>query len=191
MPLPAFVTVVSGLPRSGTSMVMQMVHAGGIPAVTDGVRSADPDNPRGYFELERVKSLRTDRAWVAEARGKVIKVIHMLVPELPVDQDYRVLFVERDLDEVLASQQKMLTRLGRPGAAIPSERLRAVFQSQLRQVREWLAQQPRFQVLPIPYASVVQDPRAAAATINRWLGGGLEEAAMTAAVDASLYRNRH
>ncbi len=191
MQLPAFLTVVSGLPRSGTSMVMQMVHAGGLPAVTDGVRIADPDNPRGYFEFERVKALRTDRSWLPEARGKVIKVIHMLLPELPVDQDYRVLFVERDLDEVLASQQKMLTRLGRPGAALPPERLRAAFQSQLHQVRGWLAQQPRFQVLPVEYASVVQDPRAAAAAINRWLGGGLDEAAMAAAVDANLYRNRH
>jgi hypothetical protein len=188
---PTFVTVVSGLPRSGTSMVMQMVHAGGMPAVTDGVRIADPDNPRGYFELERVKSLRTDRSWLPEARGKVIKVIHMLLPELPVDQDYRVLFVERDLDEVIASQQKMLTRLGRPGAALPSERLRAAFQGQLRQVREWLAQRPQFQVLPVQYAAVVREPRAAAAAINRWLGGGLDETAMAVAVDPHLYRNRH
>lgn len=190
MSLPSFVTIVSGLPRSGTSMVMQMVHAGGIPACTDGVRGADPDNPRGYFELERVKALRADRSWLPEARGKVIKVIHMLLPELPTDLDYRVLFVERDLGEVIASQQKMLARLGRPGAALAPERLVAAFQSQLRQVREWLAQQPRFQVRSLQYAAVVQDPRAAASSINQWLGGGLDEGAMAASVDASLYRNR-
>jgi hypothetical protein len=190
MPPRNFVTLVSGLPRSGTSMVMQMLHAGGMPIVTDGLRPPDPDNPRGYFEFERVKALRTDRAWLDDATGKAVKVIHMLLPELPADREYRVLFVERDLDEVLASQQKMLARLGRAGAALPRDRLRAAFESQCRQVREWLAQRPCFQVMPLAYAEVVADPNRAARTIRDWLGDGLDAARMAASVDAGLYRNR-
>ena len=138
-----------------------------------------------------MKILRKDGSWLPEARGKLIKVIHMLLPELPVDQDYRVLFVERDLDEVIASQEKMLARLGRPGAGLSRERLRAVFQAQLRQVRDWLAQQPRFQVMSVHYSAVIQEPFVAAAAINHWLGGALDESAMAASVDANLYRNRN
>lgn len=189
--MPHFVTVVSGLPRSGTSMVMQMVHAGGVPALVDGVRAADDDNPRGYFEFERVKALRADKAWLDDAVGKVVKVIHMLLPELPDDRDYRVLFLERDLDEVVASQQKMLARLGRAGGGLPPERLKAAFATQLQAVDATLARRPRTRVLRLGYRDVVGDPAAAATRINAFLDGGLDEAAMRAAVDAGLYRNRN
>jgi hypothetical protein len=185
-----FVTIVSGLPRSGTSMLMQMVHAGGLPAVTDGERVADADNPRGYFEFERVKALRTDKGWLDEAEGKVVKVIHMLLPELPDDREYRVVFVERDLDEVVASQQTMLARLGKPGGALPPERLKAAFGAQLQQVSAVLAGRPRTAVLRIAYKEVIADPVGAAARIDEFLGGGLDRAAMAASVDAGLYRNR-
>ena len=96
-----FTTIVSGLSRSGTSAAMQMIVAGGIPALTDGQRTADDDNPRGYYEFERVKSLRADKAWLDLAQGKVVKVIHLLRPELPADRPYRVVFMERDLREVV------------------------------------------------------------------------------------------
>ncbi|MFM1873126.1 MAG: hypothetical protein RL398_2548 [Planctomycetota bacterium] len=185
-----FVTIVSGLPRSGTSMLMQMVHAGGLPAVTDGERVADADNPRGYFEFERVKALRTDKGWLDEAEGKVVKVIHMLLPELPDDREYRVVFVERDLDEVVASQQTMLARLGKPGGALPPERLKAAFGAQLQQVSAVLAGRPRTAVLRIAYKEVIADPVGAAARIDEFLSGGLDRAAMAGSVDAGLYRNR-
>ena len=184
------ITVVSGLPRSGTSMVMQMVHAGGVPAVADGVRRADDDNPRGYFEFERVKALRTDKGWLDAAAGKVVKVVHMLLAELPDDRDYRVLLLERDLDEVLASQRKMLDRLGKTGGGLSPDRMKAAFTAQLRAVDAMLAGRPRMPVLRLVYRDVVADPAASAAAINAFLGGGLDEAAMRAAVDATLYRNR-
>jgi hypothetical protein len=171
-------------------MVMQMVHAGGLPALVDGIRAADDDNPRGYLEFERVKALRTDQAWLDDAVGKVVKVIHLLLPELPAERDYRVLFLDRDLDEVLESQRKMLVRLGKPGGALPPERLKAVFTTQLKAVAAAMAGRPRTQLLHLPYQDVVGDPAQAAARINQFLGGGLDEAAMGAAVDPNLYRNR-
>ena len=186
----SFVTVVSGLPRSGTSMVMQMVHAGGMPALIDGVRAADDDNPRGYLEFERVKFLRSDQAWLDDAAGKVVKIIHLLLPELPADRDYRVLFLDRDLDEVVESQRKMLARLNRQGGALPPERLKAAFAAQLQSVSAVLAGRPRTRLLRLPYRDVIAESATAAARINEFLGGCLDEVAMCGAVDPSLYRNR-
>ena len=134
-----FVTIVSGLPRSGTSMAMQMISAGGIAPLTDALRTADADNPRGYYELERVKALRTDKSWLDEARGKVVKVIHMLVPELPDDRAYRVVFLDRDVREVVKSQSTMLARNAKTGATMAPERLMAVYGAQLTQVHACLA----------------------------------------------------
>jgi len=185
-----FVTIVSGLPRSGTSMAMQMIVAGGIPPVTDGLRAADADNPRGYFEFERVKQLRTDKAWLDDARGHVVKVIHMLVTELPDDRPYRVVFLDRDLREVVKSQSTMLARNAKAGGALAPERLMAVYEAQLRQVHAWLAARQNFSVLPVKHADLIRDAAREARAINAFLGDGLDEAAMAAAVDPSLHRNR-
>ncbi len=185
-----FTTVVSGLPRSGTSMAMQMIVAGGIAPVTDALRAADEDNPKGYYEFERVKNLRTDKAWLDEARGKVVKVIHMLVPELPDDRAYRVVFLDRDLREVVKSQSTMLARSAKAGGALPPERLMAVYAQQLAQVHAWLAARPNFRVLAVRHADFMQDPCAQAERVAAFLGGGLDVAAMAAAVDPSLHRNR-
>jgi len=173
-----FTTVVSGLPRSGTSMAMQMIVV------------ADADNPRGYYEFERVKSLRTDKAWLDDARGKVVKVIHMLVPELPDDRPYRVVFLERDLREVVKSQATMLARGAKAGGALPPERLMAIYEQQLRQVHAWLAARPNFRVLSVRHADFIRDAAAQAKAIGEFLGGDLDVAAMGAAVDPSLHRNR-
>jgi len=185
-----FVTVVSGLPRSGTSLAMQMLQAGGIAPVTDGARVQDEDNPRGYLEFERVKHLRTDKAWLAEAMGRAVKVIHLLLAELPDDRPYRVVFMERDLGEVVRSQSAMLARSGRAGGGLPPERLMAVYAQQLAGVEQWLAARPNFAVLRVPYAPLVADPVAWAPRINAFLGGTLDEAAMRAAVDPALHRQR-
>jgi len=185
-----FTTIVSGLPRSGTSMAMQMIVAGGIPPLTDELRAADADNPRGYYELERVKSLRTDKAWLDGARGKVVKVIHMLVPELPDDRAYRVVFLDRDLREVVKSQSTMLARNAKAGGALPPERLMAIYDAQLKQVHAWLAARPNFQVLAIKHAELIRDAATQAQAMREFLGGNLDATAMTAAVDPSLYRNR-
>jgi hypothetical protein len=184
------VIVVSGLPRSGTSLAMQMIHAGGVEAVTDGQRASDEDNPRGYFEFERVKQLRNDRAWLDGAEGKVVKVIHLLLTELPDDRPYRVVFMQRELGEVVRSQATMLARSGRAGGQLAPERLMAVYAQQLAAVDAWLAARPNFQVLKVPYAQMVADPASHAAAVNRFLGGTLDEARMRAVVDPSLHRNR-
>jgi hypothetical protein len=184
------VIVVSGLPRSGTSLAMQMIHAGGVEAVTDGQRTSDEDNPRGYFEFERVKQLRNDRAWLDDAEGKVVKVIHLLLMELPDDRPYRVVFMQRDIGEVIRSQATMLSRSGRLGGQLPPDRLKAVYGQQLATVDAWLAARTNFHVLRVPYSQLVSDPARHATAVNEFLGGGLDESRMCAAVDPSLHRNR-
>ncbi len=190
MPSQEPIIVVSGLPRSGTSLAMQMIHAGGVSAVTDGQRVKDDDNPRGYFEFERVKQLKTDKGWIDEAGGKVVQVIHMLLAELPDDRPYRVIFMERDVREVVKSQSTMLARSGRTGAQLPPERLMAIYEQQLKVLEQWLASHPNFQVLRIPYAALVANPAAFVPQINAFLGGMLNEQLMCAAVDPSLHRNK-
>ena len=110
------IIIVSGLPRCGTSLMMQMLVQGGFEAVTDHIRAADTDNPRGYYELEKVKKLKEDASWLPETRGKVVKMVSQLLFDLPAGERYRVIFMQRDLDEMLASQEKMLERLNRPAA---------------------------------------------------------------------------
>lgn len=171
-------------------MAMQMIVAGGISPMTDGLRVADADNPRGYFEFERVKQLKTDKSWLDEARGKVVKVIHMLVTELPDDRPYRVVFLDRDLREVVKSQSTMLARSAKAGGALAPERLMAVYETQLRQVHGWLAARPNFAVLAVNHADLIRDAATQARSINAFLGGDLDERAMAAAVDPTLHRNR-
>jgi hypothetical protein len=185
-----FITIVSGLPRSGTSMMMQMLQAGGIAALTDQLRTSDEDNPRGYFEFEQVKHLKTDRSWLPNAVGKAIKIIHLLLMDLPCDFQYRVIMMNRDLGEVAQSQSIMLQRSGKTGASLSPERLAAIYASQLTTVRKWLAERNCFKVLEVQYASLVRDPQSNAASIAAFLGGGLDIEAMAGAVDPNLYRNR-
>lgn len=186
------IVIVSGLPRSGTSLMMQMLVAGGMPALTDDQRTPDPDNPRGYHELERVKQLKSDTSWLAAAGGHAVKVIHLLLMDLPTTHHYDVLFMERDMGEVLTSQATMLARSGRAGATLPPERLAAVYQSQLATVRLWLAERPCFRVQPVRYDDLVSRPAETVTSVRNFLRGGaaLDAAAMAAAVDPSLYRNR-
>src|SRR5450432_3057856 len=110
------ITVVSGLPRSGTSLMMQMLAAGGMPLLTDQIRAPDQDNPRGYFEFERVKQIKRDQAWLGSAVGKAVKIIHLLLYDLPPNRNYRVIFMRRNIEEVLISQRKMLQRTARQPA---------------------------------------------------------------------------
>lgn len=187
---PAFITVVSGLPRSGTSLMMQMIHAGGLQPVTDQIREPDADNPKGYLEFERVKQIRTDKSWLPDARGKVVKMVHLLLLDLPPDHDYRVVFMRRRPDEVLASQSKMLERQGKSGAALPPAALAKVYQQQLDKVLAWAGQQPNFRLMEVWYHDVVGAPAEAAAKVNEFLGNGLNTNAMAGAVDPSLYRNK-
>ncbi len=169
---------------------MQMLVAGGLEAVTDSLRTPDDDNPLGYFELERVKHLKQDSSWLDEAHGKVIKVIHLLLMDLPIDRDYRVIFMRRDLSEVVRSQATMLDRSGRRGAGLSAERLIELFRGQLRTVDGWLAAHPGFQVLSLEHSTFISDPLGQAKVINAFLGGSLDELAMARAVKPELHRNR-
>jgi hypothetical protein len=184
------VTIVSGLPRSGTSLLMQMLHAGGLPVLTDQVRAPDASNPRGYFEYEPVKRLRTDSSWLANARGHAVKIIHLLLPQLPVAGawSYRIIFMHRPLDEVLASQRVMLEQAGKPSA--DAAILRRAFTSQLAQVETWLAAHPDIQVLRIDYHQVLRSPREMAENVRAFLGHDLSVERMVRAVDPALYRQR-
>ncbi|MCX8044169.1 MAG: sulfotransferase [Desulfobacterota bacterium] len=185
-----FITIVSGLPRSGTSMMMQALEAGGMPVLTDHVRTSDDDNPKGYYEFEPVKRTKQDPSWVPNARGKVVKVIYSLLYDLPQNFEYRVIFLERELDEVLASQKKMLQRRGQKGAGVDDAKMKELFRAQLVKFNHWIRNQKCFRMLPVQYAAMITDPLKTAEKINQFLGGGLDVQAMAAAVDPTLYRNK-
>jgi hypothetical protein len=186
-----FVTVVSGLPRSGTSLMMQMIHAGGMQAVEDGQRTADADNPRGYLEFEAVKKLKEDSSWVAAAGGKVVKVISMLLADLPATQNYRVVFMIRHMDEILASQKEMLKRRGTLNDKGPSDAdMRKFFQAHLDKVRAWLAAQPNFKVLYVDYNAIMNGEEQGIRDVCEFLGPVVNIDAMKKAIDSGLYRNR-
>lgn len=186
------IIVVSGLPRSGTSMMMRMLDAGGMPIWHDGLRTADDQNPHGYYELERVKDLHMDRdqAWVRDGRGRAIKVVSPLLEHLPRTNNYRVIFMLRNLHEVLASQASMLARRVPTGEVGADDTLRTSYESHLRRTNSLLLRDPAFSSLQVDYAHVLGNPRKVADDVNRFVGGYLDVSQMTAAVDERLYRHR-
>jgi hypothetical protein len=185
------VVVVSGLPRSGTSMLMSMLDAGGIPPITDHIRAADEDNPKGYYEFERVKALdKGDTAWVPDAQGKSVKVISALLKYLPPEYQYKIIYVRRNMQEILASQRKMLVRRGEDPDKVDDAQMAALFEKHVSQVESWLREQPNIQVLYEHYSDILADPEKEARRINDFLGGRLQVERMAEAVDPDLYRNR-
>lgn len=182
--------VVSGLPRSGTSMAMKMLEAGGLRVVTDGLRRADEDNPKGYYEDERVKDLHQggDKTWLREARGKVVKIISFLLKSLPADNNYKVVFMHRNLREIVASQNKMLVRRGESNDT-PDERAVQLLDEQMRDARFFL-RRPQFDVLELNYGEMLQGARPQALRIAAFLGEPLDVEKMAQVVDVQLYRNR-
>lgn len=186
------VIVVSGLPRSGTSMAMQMLAAAGLDPVTDGVREPGVDNPKGYYEDERVKDLHKDTEdglWLKGARGKAVKIISFLLKELPHTNNYKVIFMKRALPEVLASQRKMLQRRGETDET-SDERMLELWQDHLWRVNYLLKHSDHMELLEIDYAEVVESPVEQARRIREFLDLPLDVEKMAAAVDAKLYRNR-
>ena len=191
-PLEECLIVVTGLPRSGTSILMQMLAAGGIQVLSDGLRAADEDNPRGYLEFEPVKNLLMDSKWLVEHRGKAVKIVAPLLAALPSGLACRVILSERNLDEVLDSQDRMLARLNPRRAATPERRrmLKDEYVRTLARVEALLARRPSTQLLVIQHGDLISDPVAAAEKLNRFLGGAFDVAKMAAAVDPNLHRNR-
>jgi hypothetical protein len=186
-----FITVISGLPRSGTSMMMKMLDAGGLPPLTDNLRAADDDNPKGYYEFERVKKMPDgDIAWVEEAQGKSVKVISALLEHLPPGYSYRVLFMQRKVEEILASQKQMLVRSGKPAGEVTDDQLAEMYGKHLAKVTAWLDEQPNFSVLYLDYGAMLADPQRYADQVNQFLGNTLHADEMARVVDPELYRQR-
>jgi len=186
------ITIVSGLPRSGTSLMMQMLDAGGLPVLSDGERKADTDNPKGYLEWERIKQLPKDPSLIAEAEGKVVKVISQLVLSLPMDKhyEYRIVFMQRPLPEVLKSQDEMLRRRGNADLIGDNSALEDKFQQDVIEVNKWLASKPNVQVMRVHYHRILREPKVVAQEVAAFLKVPLDIAAMVGQVDGSLYRNR-
>jgi hypothetical protein len=182
------IIVVSGLPRSGTSLMMQMLDRGGIEVVTDNVRTADTDNPRGYYEYEKVKKIKQDASWLPGTRGKAFKMVSQLLYDLPPDEQYRILFMERDLEEMLLSQERMLERLGRPPA--PRAEIRRAYALHLERLHAWLAGQTNLAVVRVSYNDLVEQPALQAERVASFLGRQVDVAGMVRSVEPSLYRNR-
>lgn len=185
-----FVTIVSGLPRSGTSMMMQMIDQGGIPALKDEIRIADEDNPKGYYEFEPVKQTKKDASWLDGTQGMVVKMVYRLLYDLPGEYSYRVIFMRRKLEEVVASQNVMLERGGKDGGGLPDGKLLEVFRAEIDKSNRWLAEQPNFEVLYINYNEMIENPAPQVARANEFLGGSLDTKAMMASVDPRLYRQK-
>ena len=186
------IVVVSGLPRSGTSMAMKMLDAGGMPILTDGVRGPDESNPRGYYELETVKELHTQRetAWLDGARGRAVKIVSFLLTWLPETHDYQVIFMQRDLREVIASETTMLLKRGQDIQVSSEEQTRMVYKQHLDKVEKFLANRRCFTTLLVNYRDALERPEEAARRMRGFVGRSLDIEQMARVADPALYRNR-
>jgi hypothetical protein len=170
--------------------MMQMLVAGGMAALSDGERQADANNPRGYLEWERIKQLPNDPGCIAEGEGKVVKVISRLLLSLPAGHEYRVVFMQRPLPEVLASQDEMMRRRGTYKAGANPAVISAAFEKHLREIYAWIDSKPYVKALKVSYHDVLSQPKEASQTLSDFLGIPLNAEAMCQQVDSSLYRNR-
>ena len=171
-------------------MMMKMLEAGGLEPLTDNIRTADEDNPKGYYELERVKQIENDKAWLEDARGRVVKLISALLKHLPPSYNYKIVFMRRAMPEILASQRQMLIRRGEPADSVPDDKMASMFNKHVAQVESWIAAQPNVDVLYVSYNEVMTNPRPFAEQINTFLGGSLNVEQMVSVVDRALYRQR-
>ncbi len=171
-------------------MMMRMLEAGGLPVLIDHIRTADDDNPRGYYEFEAVKRTKQDPSWLEGSGGQAVKMVYRLLYDLPADRDYRVLFMRRRLEEVLASQRTMLQRKGVASDAAADQQMESLFRRELQAFYDWVPQQRHISMIDVDYNRVQEDPLTELARVRDFLGNNLDLAAMTNIVDATLYRNR-
>ncbi len=199
------ITVVSGLPRSGTSMMMQMLEVAGLELATDHKRVADSQNPNGYFELEAVKRLPKDASFLASVVGKAVKIVSPLLSCLPSEYNYRVIVMERDSSEVLSSQRAMLDRIGGDETSAPDEEnLAGAFHRERQKAKVWLAEQTNIRSCHVSYEGALNSPTEFGETIFRFLSEtgtfgkrrtdtefqALVQRRIAAVVDPALYRQR-
>lgn len=182
-----YITIVSGLPRSGTSLMMKMLEAGGMAVVVDNVRTADEDNPRGYYEFEKVKDIKEDISWIEDVRGKTVKMVSMLLYSLPPEHRYSLIFMRRKMPEILASQKVMLRRKGED---LDEKEMEKLYNIHLDKIRKWLDSQSNIRVLSVNYNDLIENPRENIERLCDFLGTKLDVHTMTAMVDDSLYRQR-
>jgi predicted AlkP superfamily phosphohydrolase/phosphomutase/Tfp pilus assembly protein PilF len=186
--------LVSGLPRSGTSLMMQMLEAGGIEPMTDRERVADVDNPKGYYEWEAIKQIGKHPELLDDEaiNGRAIKCVSMLLPRMPTKHDYKVIFMLRPTAEVVASQRAMTSRLGTKGANLDKEQLERGLRAHREEVRRWAASVPHIDWLEVDYPLLVREPSTAISRLVQFLGRERlsNEAAMAAVVDPVLHRHR-
>lgn len=183
------IIIVSGLPRSGTSMMMNMLKAGGFPILTDELRQADEDNPYGYYELEDVKRIKEDISWLPQATGKAVKMVSALLYDLPGEYEYKIIFMQRPMKEILASQRKMLERMGKKDIP-PDEEIEYLYAKHLKEIMDWLEDQPNMKVLYMKYNDLIASPGKEINKIRDFLGHHMDADKMISVVDPSLYRNR-
>jgi hypothetical protein len=185
------IIVVSGLPRSGTSMMMQMLQAGGLMILTDQKREADISNPKGYYEFESVKKLTEgDFEWLDEARGRVVKIISALLIHLPPTHKYLLIFMRRNIEEILRSQKAMLEKGGMPTGEVSDEKLAKLYEHHLEETFKWLHEQPNIEVIFVNYNWLLKDFSKMLPKVNIFLGGSLDVDKMSEIIDNSLYRQR-
>jgi len=184
------VTIVSGLPRSGTSMMMEMLDKGGLEVLTDQVRKADEDNPKGYYEYERVKQLPHDTGWLDEAKGKAVKVLGELIKHLPGDYYYKIVFMERNLDEIIESQTKMLKRKGEDPEDTSKDELRETFKNYRKILKKQISSSPNMEVIYVNYNDIMSHPEPVIESISAFFDGELDTKKMLSVIDEELYRNR-
>ena len=186
-----FITVVSGVPRSGTSMMMSMLDAGGIKPLIDGIREKDEDNPKGYYEFERVKKLKEDQGWLDDAKGMVVKVISQLLLDLPAGHQYKIIFMRRNINEILASQKQMLIRRGTfKEDGVKDEDMGKMLLMHVDQVMKKVHSQDFMGIIEVDYNQMLKDASQSITQINAFLGGDMDTKAMSDAIDQKVYRQR-
>ncbi len=184
------ITIVSGLPRSGTSMMMKILEAGGMEVVTDNIRKTDEDNIYGYYEYERVKKIKENNIWLKETRGKVLKIVSKLLYELPSNENYKIIFIKRKMNEILASQRKMLERMGKSTGGTSDGEMEMLFNKHLSKIAKYIEEKKYIDVIYINYNDFVKSPNVQIKTLNRFLNNKLNIEKAVKVVDKSLYRNR-
>lgn len=185
-----FITIVSGLPRSGTSMMMKMLEAGGMNVLIDNARKADEDNPLGYYEFERVKKTKENPSWLEHAEGRVVKMVSMLLYDLPAGRKYRVIFMKRRMTEVLSSQRRMLERTGRLCGDNDDEEMGKLFARHLAEINEWICRRADIEVLYVDYNELMENASVSIERVKEFVGQELNVAGMMGVIDRSLYRQR-
>ncbi len=184
------ITIVSGLPRSGTSMMMRMLEAGGMSVLVDNIRKNNDDNPDGYYEFEPVKKIREDSSWLNGAGGKAVKMVSLLLLDLPPGRRYKIIFMKRRMNEIIASQRVMLERNGRGGQKVNDEEKAEKFEKHLKKIEAWLSNLENLDVLYIDYNKIILDPKPHVNSIAHFLDAGLDVEKMIQIINKKLYRQR-